>query len=59
MKLFCLNCNEPIKDGDRVTIIVCSVYHEIPSSIAYALDRNEMIADKESIMHASCRNGLV
>lgn len=39
MKQICKNCGKEFKEGDRVKAVVLSIYHEISSHIAYAIDK--------------------
>lgn len=39
MKQVCKTCGKEFKDGDRVKAIVLSVYRQITSSVAYAIEK--------------------
>jgi hypothetical protein len=50
----CCVCEHLIKDGDRVTVQVTSTYHILKSTVAYALNREDMEADSSTLRHESC-----
>lgn len=50
----CCVCDKPIMEGDMVTVNVTSRYHLLKSTVAYALDKAEMIADPETLKHEEC-----
>ena len=58
MLILCQICDEPIKDGERVRVTVTSTYHLLKSTVAYALDKNDLEADGESLRHESCDRSL-
>lgn len=39
MEQTCPKCKRVLKDGDRVKAVVLSVYHEISSSVSYAIEK--------------------
>lgn len=39
MQQLCKKCQRPFKDGEHVRAVVLSVYHEISSSVTYAIER--------------------
>jgi hypothetical protein len=39
VKQICPRCNQAFQDGDRVKAVVLSIYHEISSSVAYAIEK--------------------
>jgi hypothetical protein len=47
----CRKCNQPLKDGDKVRAVVLSVYHEIASSVSFAI---EQPYDCLSLEHVEC-----
>jgi hypothetical protein len=51
MKQICRICGQEFKEGDRVRAVVLSVYHEISSHVAYAIEKPyECI----SLEHVNC-----
>jgi len=53
----CMKCDRLLKEGDRVTVTVTSVYHVLKSSIAYALDKAYLEADSDTLRHTNCYEG--
>lgn len=51
MKQHCTKCNKPLKDGDRVKAVVLSIFHEISSSVSYAIEKPY---DCLSLEHVEC-----
>ena len=51
MKRSCQRCGRPLKDGDRIKAVVLSIFHEISSSVSYAI---EQPYDCLSIEHVDC-----
>ncbi len=49
----CRRCFGLLKDGDKVSVVVTSTYHTLKSEVAYALDKADMVADPETLVHAS------
>jgi len=39
MKPICQKCQKPFKEGDRVKAVVLSVFHEISSTVTYAIEK--------------------
>jgi hypothetical protein len=39
MRQVCKKCGQEFKDGDRVRAVVLSVYRQISSSVAYAIEK--------------------
>ena len=53
MKQVCQKCGREFVDGDRVKAVVLSVYHEISSTVSYAIEKPyECI----SLEHIDCDN---
>jgi len=51
MKPICAKCGQPFKEGDKIKAVVLSVFHDISSSVTYAIEKPyECI----SIEHVSC-----
>ncbi|HVO32372.1 MAG TPA: hypothetical protein VMU17_00560 [Elusimicrobiota bacterium] len=55
MKQLCRVCGKPFKDGDRVKAVVLSIYHEISSSVTYAIEKPY---DCLSLEHVECAGDL-
>ena len=51
MRQVCKVCGKEFKDGDRVKALVLSVYRQISSSVAYAI---EMPYECLSLQHVAC-----
>lgn len=51
----CELCGELLKEGDTVECKIRSTYHVLKSSIAYALDRNNMEVITP-LRHQDCRS---
>ena len=41
-----------MKEGQLACVLVTATYHILKSSVAYALDKSDMWADPESLVHA-------
>jgi hypothetical protein len=54
MKPICQKCKKPFKEGDRVKAVVLSVFHEISSSVTYAIEKP---FECLSLEHLSCEEG--
>ena len=39
MQQICPKCNKVLNDGDRIKAVVLSVYHEISSSVSFAIEK--------------------
>ena len=39
MRQVCKKCGREFKDGDKVIAVVLSVYHQISSTVSYAIER--------------------
>jgi len=50
----CQECEKLIKEGERVTVKVTSVYHVLKSSVAFALDKTSLEADTSTLKHEVC-----
>lgn len=53
MERVCSKCQKPLKDGDRVKAVVLSIFRQISSSVAYAIDKPY---DCLSLEHVDCDN---
>lgn len=51
MKQTCAKCGKEFRDGEQVKATVLSVYHEIQSSVTYAI---EQPYECLSLEHVSC-----
>ncbi len=51
MRQVCKKCGKEFKDGDRVKAVVLSVYRQISSSVAYAIEKPY---DCLSLEHVEC-----
>ena len=51
MKQTCAKCGQTFRDGDKVRAVVLSIYHEISSAVAYAI---EQPYDCLSLEHVEC-----
>jgi hypothetical protein len=54
MVQLCAKCSKLLREGDEVTVRVTSTYHVLKSTIAYALSRENMIADPDTLEHVDC-----
>ena len=52
MENICRRCFTPLKDGQRVCVVITAVYHSLLSWIYYALDPTTVEADSETLIHA-------
>lgn len=50
----CQICEKPLKEGDKVSVMVSSTYHALKSQVAYALDKADMVADSSTLVHTEC-----
>ncbi len=50
----CAKCNHIIQEGERVGVWVEATYHLLKSTVSYALDKEGMRADAESMTHIKC-----
>jgi hypothetical protein len=39
MRQICKKCGKEFKDGDKVKAVVLSIYHQISSSVTYAIEK--------------------
>lgn len=51
----CKNCNHLLEEGDKVTTRIASTYHTLKSTIAFALDKNDLQA-LEPLSHIDCQH---
>ena len=51
MRQTCKKCGKEFKDGDRVRAVVLSIYRQISSSVAYAIEKPY---DCLSLEHIEC-----
>ena len=52
----CRRCFNPLKSGQLASVVVTAPYKELKSAVHYALDKEEMIADPETLVHANQRD---
>lgn len=52
---WCNNCKKLLEEGDAVSVKIFSKYHILKSTIAYALDKNNMSADPSTLEHINCQ----
>ena len=53
MQQICSKCKKPLKDGDRVKAEVLSIFHEISSTVSYAIEKPYECL---SLEHVDCEN---
>ena len=53
MKQTCPKCGKPFKEGDAVKAVVLSFYHEISSTVTFAI---EQPYDCLSLEHVQCED---
>jgi hypothetical protein len=51
MRQVCKKCGKEFKDGDRVKAVVLSIYHQISSSVSYAIEKPY---ECTSLEHVEC-----
>jgi hypothetical protein len=51
---FCCVCDKLIQDEDRVIVEVESTYHQIPSAQYFALSKQELESNTETLRHKTC-----
>jgi len=51
VKQLCAKCGRPFKDGEHVKAVVLSVFHEISSSVTFAIEKPYECISME---HVSC-----
>jgi hypothetical protein len=54
MRQVCKKCGKEFKDGDRVKAVVLSIYRQISSSVAYAIEKPYECL---SLEHIECADG--
>lgn len=50
----CNKCDKVLVEGDEINVTVSSIYHMIPSHKSWALSREAMQADSDSLCHKNC-----
>lgn len=50
----CIACGKLLKEGDKVSVLVTSTYHVLKSTVAYALDKNDLVAISSTLAHVDC-----
>jgi hypothetical protein len=53
MQQVCAKCGKDLKDGDRVKAVVLSIFHEISSTVSYAIEKPYECL---SLEHVDCGN---
>lgn len=48
----CRRCFHPILEGQLASAVVTATYHVLKSNVAYALDKADMTADPDTLIHA-------
>lgn len=51
----CSSCGHLLEEGDKVTTRIVSTYHVLKSTVAYALDKEDLIA-LEPLAHLDCQH---
>ncbi len=51
----CNFCGEEIKDKDEVTFVGITLYKQIPSKIAFALNTEKLTVLPDTLCHYECR----
>lgn len=51
----CSKCNRPLEEGDQITFGAIGVYHNLPSTRTWAIEKGSLEADIRSIKHLECR----
>lgn len=51
----CDFCGEPIETGDKVTMIVESVYKRTPQVDTFGLNESEMVYLMDTLCHTKCK----
>jgi hypothetical protein len=49
----CRRCFSPLLEGQKASVVMTATYHILKSKIAYALDKFDMEADPDTLVHAS------
>jgi len=52
MDQLCKRCFSLFKEGQRAAFVGEATYHVLKSRVHFALDREDMIVDPESLVHA-------
>ena len=50
----CSKCNRPLEDDDAIMFSAVGVYHKLPSTRAWAIEKGSIEADVRSIKHVQC-----
>jgi hypothetical protein len=53
----CRNCDEILKDGDVIRVVVVSVYHLLKSKVHFAISNSIQDADASTLEHVDCLKG--
>jgi hypothetical protein len=48
----CRRCFTEIKEGQLASVVVTATYHALKSKVHYALDKSDMTADEDTLIHA-------
>lgn len=48
----CQRCFSRLKEGQRVGFCGEGTYHELKSDVSFAIDRDELVVEPESLVHA-------
>jgi hypothetical protein len=53
MNGICRRCFHPLREGQKATVVVTATFHRLKSEIHYALDKADLVADPDTLVHAS------
>lgn len=54
MEKICVICEELLKEGDDIEVLIRSKWHIIKSKVSYAIDKDEMEAVPGTLAHVEC-----
>lgn len=54
MMNLCSKCSKPLEDGDKIKFEANGVYHVLKSVKSWALEKNSLEADVDSLRHVDC-----
>ena len=50
--MICKRCFTELKEGQTASVVVTATYHALKSKVVYALDKGDMTADPDTLIHA-------
>jgi hypothetical protein len=50
--MMCRRCFAEIKEGQIASVVVTATFHALKSKVHYALDKGDMTADPDTLIHA-------